>query len=305
MSIIGPQIRTLTEDDGPALRAFLERHAALALPLLLRLERGGIVCTGHAGQAHYLAVVEREQVRAVLALGTDGLVMLMCPDATDLSLLAQSWTDWFEGAAQGLMGPREQIEGLIALLGGDTLPFRFNNTESVSELHLDRLPEPMILPHCDGRWARSADLETLVSWRLTWLAEVMHMPLSESLANHVAQELQTAIAHRRVAVLEDDGMLVAMGQCMMSATTISQLGGFFVPENLRGKAYGLTMIDRLCRLERQRGITRSLVLSNRRSAALNQSIEQLGFRHEGYMGVVLFDPPVDARHPTATAVLPA
>lgn len=301
MSPSDPTIRSLTKDDEPELRAFLERHAALALPLLLTVERGGIVCTGQSGQAHFLAVMERNLVRAVLALGTDGLVMVLCPEPEDMPRLVDMWKDWFEGAAHGLLGPREQVEGLVDLLGGDNLSFRLNNTELVNEVRLEELPEPPPHPQLDGRLAREADLELLVSWRLAWLADVMHMPLTETLAHHITRDLRKAVAEQRVALLEENGTPLAMGQCMTSTRTISQLGGFYVPENLRGRGYGLAMIDRLCRLERQRGILRSLILTIRRSIGLTQSLNELGFNSAGYMGLILFDPPIDASRNIAEA----
>lgn len=291
----GLQIRTLTEADRPELLSFLDQNAALSLPIRLKLERGGLVCHGDAHQAHYLAVMERNLVRSLLVLGTDGLVLVQCPEPDDLPLLVDTWKDWFDGEALGLVGPRSQIEELLLLMGYEQVPFRLNNTELVNVLALDKLPSELLAPELGARYASESDLETVVSWRLSWLQSSTHMQPSEQLATQIAHDLMHAISQNALMLLTENDYPVAMGQCIIRAGGTSQLGGFFVPEERRGQGLGTVMIDRLCRAEQAGGAQRCTILTIRRSASLAQSIGVLGFEPAGPMGLILFDPKISPR----------
>jgi GNAT superfamily N-acetyltransferase len=286
-----PDIRTLTEADRPALEGFLQQRAESSLALLGNLTRGGVVCTGQPWQAHYLGLYRHNALVGVLALGTNELVYLQCPLTEDLTLLVQAWREWYEGSCRGLIGPRAQVEHVAGLLGGESLPFRLNNTEQIYSRDLMQ-PLPAQPEDQQTRPATSADLERLYGWRTAFLHEILNLPLSEQLVEQVRADLDAQASHGHVVLHSHGGVPVAMGLVMVELAGIAQFGGLYVPPEFRLRGYGSWLLAGLCQLAQGRGNRTAQLLSTRRHVGINQAALLSGFKLYGDFGIILFDEPV-------------
>ena len=292
-----PAVRTLGAADAPALEDFLHRHASTSLAMLSNLRTNGIVCDGYPGQAHYLAIDDRHGIQGVLALGTDDMVQVQCPNPDHLKRLVEAWSKWFSGGAKGLCGPRAQIDRLIGLLGGEALPFHLNNTEQVLSLRTAETIRPPVTAMLACRPATEAEFPLLCAWQLSLLIETMHQADSETLRQQVLSDMSAGFSAGQLFVLCDtQGQPLAMARIVLAAGDVVQIGGGYVPPEFRGRYMGRTMLAELAFWLRQRNINMLVLMTNRRSVALNQAAQAVGFRPDGDFGLVIFGSPVSPAH---------
>ena len=288
---MGPDIRTLEARDRPALEGFLQRHAEGAMPLLAQLQRGGIVCEGLPNQAHYLGAFDRGLLTGVLALCSNDLVMLQCPLPDVLTRLIAVWKDWFEGGCIGLIGPRAQVEQAAGLLGGEALPFRLNNTEQILTRDLQD-PLPLLLSSQLVRPAMMDELEPLYGWRTAFFHETLSLPLTQELVEQARADLDAQAATGRLALLTHNNVTVGMGLIMTELAGVAQLGGLYVPPDLRQRGYGKALLAGLLHVAADRGNRKAMVMTTKRHVAINSAATANGFKPYGDFGIILFDQPV-------------
>lgn len=287
----GLRIRTLNADDLPVLTEFLLQHGDSSMHMLANVRLGGIICKGEAFQAHYIAAFERSRLRGVIALGSNDMVLVQCPDPTHLTELVRSWREWFDGGAMGLIGPRAQVEHMALLLGGERLPFRLNNTEQMLSLDCAEvvMPERMI---GEVRWSKPDDLEKLYGWRTACLHEALRLPLSEALVEQVRADVDGETAARHLAVLLDGDQLVACAQIAHEQDGLIKQGLVYVPPERRGQGLAKQMLAGLMQLSAARGVRRAVLFITRRHIEISRAALSVGFKPYGDFGVILFDEPV-------------
>ncbi len=284
------KIRTLTADDLPALTEFLLLYPDSSMHMLTNIRLGGIVCKEEAYQAHYIGAFERSRLKGVLALGTNDMVLVQCPDTNHLTELVRSWREWFDGGAMGLIGPRPQVEFLAGLLGGEKLPFRLNNTEQMLSMNCDQV----IMPAQMGvvRWSHQDDLEKLYGWRTACLNEVLGMPLTPALVEQVRADVDGETAARHLAVLLDGDQLAACAQIAHEQDGTIKQGLIYVPPERRKKGLARQMLAGLVHLAAQRGVKRAVLFTTRRHVEVTRAAFAVGFKLYGDFGIILFDEPV-------------
>lgn len=287
----GPELRTLEAADQPGFEAFLLQHAEGSLPILANLQHGGVECRGQPLQAHYIGHFRKGRLTGVLALGTNDLVYLQCPLAEELTLLVGAWRDWFDGGCHGLVGPRAQVEQVTALLGGEALPFRLNNTEQIYSRDLMQ-PLPTLPEDQRTRPVETADLERLYGWRTAFLHETLGLPLSEHLVEQVRADLDAQVSAGHLLVHTHGEVPVAMGLIMVELSGITQYGGIYVPPELRQRGYASWLLAGMNHLTQARGNRIAQLLSTRRHVGLNMAAQANGFKLYGDFGIILFDEPV-------------
>ncbi len=294
MTTFGPDVRTLEAADAPLLDAFLCRHVPTSLALLANLRAGGIVCEERPQQAHYIALADRHGIHGVLALGTDDLVFIQCPEIGRIPFLVQAWKAWFAGGALGLAGPRDQIDKVIGLLGGEALPFRFSNTEQVFAAPTAQV----VLPSRAGdalscRLATESEFPLLCAWQLSFLMETMRHEDTEALRAHLHQDMLGRFQQHRLFVLCDgNNQPLATAQAVLAVRETVQIGGVYVPPESRNRGYGRALVALLAGWLAQRDVTRMVFFSNRQTATFSTMAEALGFRSAGAFGLALFNQPV-------------
>ncbi len=287
----GFRVRVLGAEDLPALAEFLLLHPDSSMHMLANLNNGGIVCTGEAHQAHYIGLFERSRLKGVLALGTNDMVQVQCPDSDHLIELVRCWHEWFEGGAMGLVGPRAQIEQLTSLLGGESLPFRLNNTEQMYSLDCAQviMPERMV---GEVRWSKPDDLEKLYGWRTACLNEIMGLPLTPDLVEQVRADVDGETAARHLAVLLEGDQLVACAQIAHEQDGHIKQGLVYIPPERRRQGLAKQMLAGLARISAERGVKRTVLFTTRRHVAMNNAALAVGYKPYGDFGIILFNEPV-------------
>lgn len=284
------KFRTLVADDLAALTEFLLLYPDSSTHLLTNLRLGGIVCKEEIYQAHYIGVFERSRLKGVLALGTNDMVLVQCPDINHLTELVRCWREWFDGGAMGLIGPRPQVEHLAGLLGGDKLPFRLNNTEQMLSLTCSQVVVPPVMGKV--RWSIPDDLEKLYGWRTACLNEVMGLPLTPALVEQVRADVDGETAARHLAVLLDGDQLAACAQIAHEQDGTIKQGLVYVPPERRGQGLAKQVLAGLMQLAAARDVQRAVLFTTRRHVAVTRAALAVGFKLYGDFGIILFDEPV-------------
>lgn len=291
MPTTNQRIRTLTAEDLPALTEFLLLYPDSSMHMLAELRAGGIVCTGEPHQAHYLGAFVRSRLKGVLALGSNDMVMVQCPDLLQLDQLMRCWRDWYDGGAMGLIGPRAQVEHIAAQLGGDKLPFRLNNTEQMLSIACAEatLPQPMA-----GlvRWSKEDDLEKLYGWRMACLNEVLRMPLLTEVVEQIRADVDGETAARHLAVLVIGDQLVGCAQIASEQDGIIKLGLVYIPPERRGQGLAKQLLGGMMQIAAERGVKRAVLFTTKQHVAMVRAAMAVGFKPYGDFGVILFDAPV-------------
>lgn len=295
-------VRSLGEEDAPRLDAYLCHHISTSLAMLSNLRRGGLVCDGLPFQAHYLAAVDRHGIHGTLSLGSDDLVLLQCPRVTDaLPLLLTAWGEWFDGGARALAGPVDQVEAALALLKrpqdtrppDDALPIRLRNIERVYGVSPERVILPPEAEAFSCRLAAEDEFAELCAWRLSFLMDVAKLQDSEALRQRVHRDMLDAFERGELYVLSDAHLSpVAMATAVLSVQEAVQIGGFYVPPDLRRRGYFRILMAQLAVWLGRRGVSVVSFLSSGALDGINRAAETLGYLHKGDFELVLFDRPI-------------
>ena len=279
-------IRPLTQADAPTLASFLNDHAEGSQHLL------GLLNIGEAAHAHFIGGFEGNALKGVLAFTKSSLLLLQCPDPQLFPQLLARWSATTTTGAIGLVGMREQVEQAVALLGGETLPFRLNNTEQILSLPLDKLRNPPVREPLLCRPAVRDENERLYVWRMTFMHEAMRIVPTPELAEQVRADLEGEINAGHVVVLEREGEIIATGNIISVQNNLAQLGGLFVKPELRGQGYSRFVLAGLARQARELGFTCASLHTTSRHEATQRAAYSIGFKPYGDFGVVLFTQPV-------------
>lgn len=283
------EVRTLDPADAEALEAFLQQHIAQAHPLLAQLADGGLDNRQGPLQAHYLAAFEKKKIKGLLALCNSGYVMPLCPDTALLNELVDRWAEWFKGDTLGLIGPREQIDVLLARLGGEELPFRFNNTEQILALGPDNFSAPLTPSPYPIRYAEMEDAEHLYGLRTALLHEVAGLPLTPELVEQVRADVDADIATGSLFMMEGPDRPVGLGQILDRQRGLLQIGGIYLLPELRNRGLGRALLAGLCHFLKQETL---ILFTTKRHIALNRAALRLGFHFAGEQSLILFNEPV-------------
>lgn len=188
----------------------------------------------------------------------------------------------------GMIGPHDQVRGLLHLMGLDDAPAILDVDEPHFLLSLDKL----IIPEGSGTLVPldQAPKSTVLDWMEAYQLEALNTP------NAVARErAETGYANG----LEQDNRRVLMSGDVPLAMTafnaqlpdIVQIGGVYTPPELRGQGYGRRIVALHLAEARERGVTQATLSAANESAA--RAYKGIGFQQVGRWSFVLFDGPQD------------
>lgn len=288
---LSPRTRLLDVDDLPALREFLLAHPYKTMHLLADVAAGGIICHGEERQAHYIGAFERSRLCGVMALGTNDLVLVHCPDPSQLDELIEVWRDWFDGGAMGFVGPRNQLDQIIATLGPERLNVRLNTSEQVFGLDCARLlPAPA--PRGLVRWALPDDLETLYGWRMACLNEIFNFPLEEYLFEQIRADVDGEMSARHLAVLQIGDQLAGFAQISAEQDNIIKVGLVYISPEWRTQHLTHELLAGLVARSAERGVTHVALFTAPRYLPLIHAATACGFSAADDFGILLLNTPI-------------
>lgn len=250
--------------------------------LLSNLDAHGVGIGDHRNSTDYF-LWDAPDTGAVFGLTKGGWLLGLAPDAQP---------EVFAGFAAaiagrevvGMTGEDSCVRATLAACGcGDGLFARSTN-DPLYRMELAGLADPK----ADLRPVTEADGAYLAGWLATYLTE------TNSLAEG-ADAAATGQAHARAAisssmrVMFEDGQPVAMASISAEVGAMVQLGGVFVPPELRQKGLGGHVT--LARLAEARAHGAETAILFSANAAASKVYERVGFKQIGHYRVAVLAQP--------------
>jgi N-acetylglutamate synthase-like GNAT family acetyltransferase len=272
-------LRVATADDLPALTAFLRRHEATSMFPLSNLAGAGLNGAGPYG----LRVWVTGDVSGAIGLTNGGMLQPQWPGAADW---AAARTVLAGAGVAGVIGPAGQVRPLVDALGLGSAEARLSSTEPGFVLDL----KDLIVPEGPGVLAglEAAEPAVLYAWRADYLTGVTGTPPDRAaeLGQRDIEQFRAAGRHR---LLLEDGAPVAMCGFNAVLPDVVQVGGVYVPPDLRGRGRARRVVALHLAEARARGVGRARLFAVSDQAA--RAYRAIGFEPADPVGLVLFADP--------------
>ena len=272
-------LRVATADDLPALTALLRRYEATSMFPLSNLAGAGLNGAGPYGMRFWVT----GDVSGAIGLTNGGMLHPQWPGAADW---AAARVVLAGAGVAGVIGPAGQVTALVAALGLGKAGREMDKTESGFVLDLNNL----IVPEGPGVLAalEAVDAGVLAAWRATYLTEVTGTPPDRATRQAPAdiERWRTARSH---FVLLEDGAPVAMCGFNAVLPDVVQVGGVYVPPDLRGRGRARRVVALHLAEARAKGVRRARLFAVSDQAA--RAYRAIGFGPADPVGLVLFADP--------------
>lgn len=274
-------VRRADPADADAIESFLAQHAPTSMFLRSNLAAHGLGGSTADTATEMMICVTGGRVLGVFGISNSGYLLVQNPSL--MAPPAQLRNAWAGRRVLGMTGAVAQVAPVLEALGLRDAPASLNRDEPLYDLTLSTLTGPFD----DLRAPKPADHDMLCAWFADYLRDT---GLSDDVAamNSDAERRATrAIERTRLAIMEVDGTPVAMTDFNAQVADIVQIGGVFVPRQLRNKGYGRRVVAAHLAQAREDGINRAILFAANKAAA--RAYEAIGFRHIGQFRVVLFE----------------
>ncbi|WP_296642877.1 GNAT family N-acetyltransferase [Roseinatronobacter sp.] len=280
-------IRKAGPEDVSALGAFLEAHVESSMFLLGNLDAYGTDNTDHPHGTTFFLQETGDGIIGVFGATNGGLLMCQIPRLTALE--AQTYAHLLKGyTLRGMTGASDQVALIL-----DTLPlgeavWQVNHEEPLYMMDLATLK----VSDATLRAPIEQDRDTLVAWFDAYMTETRTHPGGDA-ARHRGE---STIRSDRVRLLVEDARITAMTGLNSVARGVVQIGGVFVPPELRGQGRAGRVVARHLADLRGAGLERAILFAN--SAPAAHAYEKIGFEKIGSYRVALLQDPVTLGNPT-------
>jgi GNAT superfamily N-acetyltransferase len=272
-------LRVATADDLPALTALLRRYEATSMFPLSNLAGAGLNGAGPYGMRFWVT----GDVSGAIGLTNGGMLHPQWPGAADWAAARAVLAG---AGVAGVIGPAGQVTALVAALGLGKAGREMDRVESGFVLDLNNL----IIPEGPGVLAalEAVDAGVLAAWRATYLTEVTGTPPDRAARQAPAdiERWRTAKSHY---VLLEAGVPVAMSGFNAVLPDVVQVGGVYVPPDLRGRGRARRVVALHLAEARARGVGRARLFAVSDQAA--RAYRAIGFGPADPVGLVLFADP--------------
>ena len=283
-------LRLLTPRDRPALDAFLKGHLASSMILRANLFHSGIEDGPEPFHGLYMGGFDGGVLTDVAAHYWNGNIILQAPTRPVEMALAVARESCRPIA--GLLGPWPQVRAAEPQLDLDRTRLGKVVPEYLYRLGLAALavPETLSSGRIVCRYARDADLPTLVPWRREYDLHTMGFPAHsiDDAANR--ESLATMIETKRLWVLEEAGRVVSMTGFNATLPDMVQVGGVFTPVEWRGRGHGRAVVAGSLLDARANGVAEAILFTEAENYPAQRAYEALGFERIGDYGMVMLDP---------------
>ena len=268
------------EADRPAIEAALGARPERAMFPLANLRAHGMA-GGHDRAMSFW--MDARPPAALLGLSDEGMAMPVWPDGLDAAALAPALAG---RALIGCVGPAGAARALMRAAGLGRAPCRLDADEPQFALDLDAL----IVPPGGGMLTPlAADRARAVRWRMAYEAGTRTGGADPAAAARAVDGWIEAGSHRFLAI---DCEPVAMTGFNAALPDIVQVGGVFVPPDLRGRGHARRAVALHLAEARAGGVRRATLFAA--SEAAVRAYVAIGFRRIGDYALVLFDGTVAA-----------
>ncbi|EEX15203.1 putative acetyltransferase [Citreicella sp. SE45] len=275
-------IRPARPGEAPAIDAFLARHAESSMFLRSNLAAHGLSGSEHRNATRFWVAPAEGEIRAVFGRTSAGFLVLQAPDAPD------AWHRAFVAALgdntiAALTGEARQTEATLAALGLPDTAWRLNHSEPLYRLALDTLPasSASIRPPVE------ADIPLLAHWFLDYTASTGISSRDEAAQVTALKRAVESVPLGQVRLLIEDGAPVAMSAVNARLPAMVQIGGVYVPPELRSRGRGGAVVAAQLLEERARGVRDAVLFANNDAAA--RAYERIGFARVGSYRVAVLE----------------
>lgn len=286
-------IRAAMAADAAKLEAFLARHPETSMFLRQNLAAHGPEGGAHDHAARFWWLEEDGAVAGVVALTTQGMLLMQVPDA-DAAALATVRQALAGERITGMNGETGQVARLRVALGLALASCTLDRTEPLYRLAL----EDLILPGADDlrlRAATPADAGLLTGWRADYLAEVLGAEPGPRTEAEAAAQVAGLTAQDRLRVIEQAGTPVAMTAFNAAHDGMVQIGGVFTPPARRGRGHARDAVALHLAEARAAGVREAILFASGPPAM--RAYERIGFRRIGGYQLVFFTSPAEVPSP--------
>lgn len=279
-------IREAGQADRKALEAFFLAHIDVAMFPMSNLRAHGIgkndFASVHSNSARYWLV--EPDIRGVISVTRNGMILAVLPGGADLAALPTALAGM---TISGAVGEAVATRKVLATLGLGNWATRRDKNEPGFSLSLLDLVTPdasdaKLLPACQ-------DLrDMLIDWRAAYDQELLGIPL-EKAKTAAEEEVSAFIQAGSHRILLHGGKPVAMTGFNARLPEIVQIGGVYVPPDLRGRGHARLAVAMHLLEARAQGVRRAVLFAATEAAA--RAYRCIGFKETGSMALVLFDGP--------------
>ena len=283
-------LRLLTPRDRLTLDAFLDSHRASSMFLRSNLFQSGLEYRPEPFHGLYMGAFEGRVLTDVAAHYWNNCIILQAPTRPVELALAVARESGRPVA--GLLGPWSQVRAAEPRLDLDRARLGKVVPEYLYRLDLAELavPETLSSGRVVCRYARDADLATLVSWRREYDIHTMGFPAHGIDDDANRKTLARMIQIRLLWVLEEAGRVVSMTGFNAALQDMVQVGGVFTPTEWRGRGHGRAVVAGSLLDARADGVAEAILFTEAENYPAQRAYEALGFERIGDYGMVMLDP---------------
>ncbi len=275
-------IRNATPADIPALTAFLGAHIETSMFLMGNLAAHGVDDPAHPHGTRFFLRDDATGITAVLGQTNGGYLLCQMPGLTRQA--AQDWAGVVQGRIIGMTGHADQVAAFLTALPLTPADFRLNRVDPQYALDLTALPETPVTT----RMATPNDIPLLTAWYAAYMAETGTAPPGD--IDVVARDRALRAVGSPDLRLLIDGGPVAMAGINAAAGDAVQVGGVFVPPDLRGAGRAGQVVTGLLAARRETGARRAILFAASVTAA--RAYVRIGFARIGDYRIALLTAPV-------------
>ena len=272
--------------DIPAMAGFLAGHMERSMFLLGNLQAHGLDETDHPHGTSYFLRRAGDRIAGIFAISNGGYLMVQHPGLD--AAAARDWGREIDGReVRGITGDDAQARQIVEALGFESESWEIDRAEPLYRLSLADLPKLSV----DSREAGEADLDLLMSWLKAYGEETGTGNDPQSLE----ERARSALNSERLRLLIEGGKPVAMTGINTRAGHTVQVGGVYVPPELRGQGRAGRVVAAHLEVLRAGGAETAILFAASPVAA--GAYERIGFQRIGDYRVSMLRKPARVKVP--------
>lgn len=258
-------MRRAAPSDAPVIHAFLQRHIETSMFLLGNLETQGTEERQHPHGTRFFLREEEDVLTGVFGATVGGFVMCQMPGLTAAE--AEAMADRLLGyTLRGLTGPADQAKLLIAALHVPEHLVVVDRDEPLFVLDLAKLSPT----DAQIRGPKKSDFALLAQWFAAYGDET-----GTALPEEAMQRAEQALSSPTLCLMTEDDAPVAMANINASAGDTVQVGGVYVPPELRNAGRAGRIVQAMLGQLHDRGCARAILFAASEPAA--RAYARIGF----------------------------